>query len=250
MGASEAPRPSRVRTRIHRVWRNGGDGLKKTPSQGRGGDDDARLEAIGEHAARDLHQRVCEKERAKNESLRPEVEIELLRDHRHRDRDGCAIDIVDRDEHQHEQEDAPADLGGRLGDGRIEWARGVGRHMRVPLIRFAGYRVKRRRIIDLAGGQPVCNLTAGPAKRAARARATSAPRILNWIGDRAHREASCPSGDKADGGWAMAENSAGRRGSAAGLGREPPPCRASLPERLRTSISSGREGGSLAKGAT
>ena len=91
-GAEAEPRQNQY----PRVGRNGGDGLKESPSQSRGGDDDARLKPIGEHAARDLHQRVGEKERAENESLRPEVEIELLGDHRHRDRDGCAIDVVDR----------------------------------------------------------------------------------------------------------------------------------------------------------
>ena len=90
---------------------HGGEAWKKPPAERRAGDDDARLEPVGEHASRNLHESVGPEEGAQDQALDGRVHVELLADERHGDRERSPINVVDRDQQQHHQEDLPAYAG-------------------------------------------------------------------------------------------------------------------------------------------
>ena len=91
-----------------RVGRECGDRLKRAPKHRRQRDHDPRLEAIGQHAARHLHERVGPEERTQDQTLPGGIDAEFFRDQRHRDRERGAVDVIHRDQKQHQEKDFPA----------------------------------------------------------------------------------------------------------------------------------------------
>jgi hypothetical protein len=100
--------------------------LKRAPKYRRQRNHDSWFEAIGQHAARHLHEGVGPEERTQDHPLPGGIDTEFLRDQRHRDRERGAVDVIHRDQKQHQEKDFPAHAGRSCGtccrDGLITHA--------------------------------------------------------------------------------------------------------------------------------
>ena len=90
-----------------RVGRECGDRLKRAPKYRGQRNHNSRFEAVGQHAARHLHERVGPEERTQDHSLPRGIDAEFFRDQGHRDRQRGAVDVIHGDQKQHQEKDFP-----------------------------------------------------------------------------------------------------------------------------------------------
>ena len=82
--------------------------LRDRPQRERSGVQPPQVHAIGQHAHRDLQQRVRPEERRQQHALGFRAELQLLGDQRQRERDRRAIEVVDERRGEEQADDRPA----------------------------------------------------------------------------------------------------------------------------------------------
>ncbi len=82
--------------------------LRDRPQRERDGVEPSQIHPIGEHAHRNLHQRIRPEERGEQDAFRFRPEVQLLRDQRERKRDRRPVEIVDERREEEQADDDPA----------------------------------------------------------------------------------------------------------------------------------------------
>ncbi len=109
--------------------------LEQAPGHGCRANDATGLEAVQQHAARDLHQGIGPEERTEHQPFHGRRQVEFGGDQRQRNRQRGAVDVVDCGQQQQDQEDAPAHRGHRGRSGQRQVGRGGdGLHRRSSLL--------------------------------------------------------------------------------------------------------------------